>query len=431
MSQPPISASYFPVAIDAIESDDLGFDLYLVYERSAVLYRSSGAGYDLSDCAQLREKGITHFYVPNTQHQKFQQAIVAQMSDSFEDRSITVAKRAQIVRDSCGKMIEDFTSNPNIPGLSETLGTMAGKFTQWCEADESEFSYLLDMSEHDYYTTTHMVNVGVGCTLLAAELLGSEHPLVQKLSLGGLIHDVGKAGVPAEVLNKEGKLTDEEWVMIRKHPQMGADILRSHEGFDELMVDMTLNHHERLDGKGYPNGISGEEISLPARICAVVDVYDALCTARPYRGPIPPRAVLDMMREDVGKAFDAKVFGAWEKIVHRLIASDPERAVADNGDPVTMKLDAVIPSMVAQNRPEFGFMTVRRSDGSTGSLAVVETTLGEVILGGDMALRPGERVTLCQERGDELSSSFVSTRFGSRGDKQLVFKLHGKHGLVA
>ncbi len=425
MDMTPITAAYFPVAIDAIQSDDLGFDLYLVYERSAVLYRSSGAGYDLSDCAHLREQGVTHFYVPNIQHQRFQQAIYTQMCDSFEDQSLAVSKRSKIVRDSCGKMIEDFTSNPNIPGLSETLSTMAGKFTQWCDTAGSEFSYLLDMSEHDYYTTTHMVNVGVGCTLLAAELLGVDHELVHTLSLGGLIHDVGKAGVPVEVLNKEGKLTDDEWAMIRQHPQIGAGILEQQPGLNSITVDMTLNHHERLDGKGYPNGISGDAISLPARICAVVDVYDAISSARPYRGPIPPRAVLDMMREDVGKAFDAKVFGAWEQIVHRLIADDPQRAVADTGEPVRMKLSAVIPSQIAQDRPENGFMTVRKADGTSGSLALVSLAQGEAVLSGDMVLRPGEGVALCSEEGEEMQSVFKSTRFGSRGERQFVFKLLG------
>ncbi|MCR9075090.1 MAG: HD-GYP domain-containing protein [bacterium] len=416
------NAEYFPVPIDAIQSEGLGFDLYLIYEGcQAVLYRKSGASYSMCDCDELREKGITHFYVRNVEHQQFQRAVCEQACDAFEDASVVREKRTRMVRDSCGKMIENFMTSQRVDGISETLGMMAGKFGEWCNNDKSEFSYLLDMSEHDFYTTTHMVNVGVGCTLLGAELLGNDHEMVQVLSLGGLIHDVGKCGVPTDVLNKEGKLSDDEWGMIRKHPELGASILRGQEGISPELVDMTLNHHERLDGKGYPNGIRADEISFHARVCSVVDVYDALSSARPYRGPIAPRAVLDMMREDVGKAFDAKVFGAWERVVERMIEEDPARAASGTEKP-GMKLEAMIPSPIAQSRPENGFMTIRRGDGSGTSAEVVQTTLGEIILSGDVRLDCCEKVELHPEDGAAITAKYLSKRLGSRGETQLVFK---------
>lgn len=423
MTTSSLHAEYFPVPIDAIVSDGLVFDLYLVYgDGKAVLYRKCGASYDTRDVEALREKGFTHFYVPNVQHQQFQRAMCEQACNTFEDASIAREKRTRIVRDSCGKMIENFMTAQRIDGMSETLGMMAGKFSEWCSNDKSEFGYLLEMSEHDFYTTTHMVNVGVGCTLLAAELLGNDHELVQDLSLGGLIHDVGKFGVPAEVLNKEGKLSDDEWALIRSHPEHGAAILRGQEDISPLIVDMALSHHERLDGKGYPNGIGGEKIGLPARICAVVDVYDALSSSRPYRGPIAPRAVLDMMREDVGKAFDAKVFGAWEGIILRMLEEDPKRAASTTEKP-TMKLAAMLPSPIAQSRPEHGYMSIHRADGTIIRAAVIESSLCEVTLDVDARLQANERVELRPEAGESQYARYISKHLGSRGESLLVFRM--------
>lgn len=333
-NQAAVSAAFFPIPIDSLDAPSLELDLYLRHNRGVpVLYRAKGSAYSVRDCKKLAEQGVTHLLVPTTQHRVFQKLMTERVSTAYEDPNLSRAERTRIVRESCATMISDLMTYPNIPGISETLGDMAGCFAAWCTQDESKFSYLLDMSEHDYYTITHMVNVGVGCGMLAAEL-GLRPGQIQRIVQGGLIHDVGKTGVPAEVLYKEGKLTDEEWAMIRRHPELGAAILDANGETCPETLEMTIAHHERLDGSGYPHGLRGDAIGLPARICAVVDVYDAMTAARPYRGPLPPNKVLDMLRADRGKGFDETIFDAWERVVQRLIRQDPTRAVADTGQPV-------------------------------------------------------------------------------------------------
>lgn len=342
-SQVRLNSGYFPVPIDSLESDTLKLDIYLIHDGGkAVLYRSKGSQYSQSDYTNLSEQGVTHFYVPLTEHRVFQSMMSDRLVNAYDDKDLGRKERTRIVRESCGKMIEDFMHAPGTPGLSDTIGKMASQFTQWCNEDQSKFCHLLDMSEHDYYTTTHMVNVGVGCGLLGSELLGTDHPMVRDLMLGGLVHDVGKRDVPPEVLNKDGKPTDEEWAMIRKHPEVGAEILRDQEGQSEITIDMTLNHHERLDGKGYPNSINESQISLASKICAVVDIYDAMTSTRPYRDPIPPRTVLNSMRNEIGSAIDQKVFDAWERVVERMLTEDPKRAVPDDPTLTTPNLSDMI-----------------------------------------------------------------------------------------
>jgi HD-GYP domain-containing protein (c-di-GMP phosphodiesterase class II) len=340
-----VNAEYFPVPIDSLESDELKMDLYLIHGRQkAVLYRAVGSSYTRADNKHLTEQGITHFYVPIVQHRRFQDSMRERMTSAYENPDLQREERTRIVRESCGKMIEDFLGDPNIPGLGETLGAMAGQFSAWCADDQSEFGYLLDMSEHDYYTTTHMMNVGVGCGLLASALFPDDPEMVRRITLGGFVHDLGKRGVPSEILNKEGKLDDDEWAQIRSHPVIGAEILIEQAEHDEIAIDMARHHHERLDGKGYPDAISADEISLPARICAVVDIYDALTSARPYRGPIPPRAVLESMSKEVGSAIDPKVFSAWSGIIERMITEDPARAVPDVPGAPAPDLGSIMPT---------------------------------------------------------------------------------------
>ncbi len=432
LNKASIGSAFFPVPIDGIGDHELGVDLYLSHEhKTPVLYRAKGSSYSNADFVNLREQGITHFYIPNVQHCQFQEMLRNRIGEAIGDDKVNREERVRIVRDSCGKMIEDFTSNASLPGLSDTINEIAGQFSQWCASESTEFEYLYEMSEHDFYTTTHMVNVGVGCTLLASELLGAGHPQIQRITLGGLIHDVGKRGVDTEILNKEGKLSDEEWQQIRNHPQVGYEILCDQEGMDPLAIDMTLNHHERLDGKGYPNGISGDEISLPARICSVVDIYDALSSARPYRGPIPPCKVLEMMSEDVGSAIDSTVFEAWRRVLGRMLEADPERAVADKPGLKVPSMQSMLPSQQCQERPADGCVLLKRASGESFDLSVDSSVkCGEIGLVCDTKFTPGEQVQLRFEDGVSEKVSFVGFRFNAKGQGLAVFKL-GKFSLHA
>jgi len=414
---------YFPISVESIQSAEIAFDLYIKHNRNIILYRSSGESHEIKPCAHLREQGITYFYVPIAQHSDFQRTMCEQMTNAFGNAAIGRDVRTDIVRGTCSRMIDDFMQNPSLPGIGDSLRSIASQFSEWCSRERAEFEYLLDMSEHDFYTTTHMVNVGIGCTLLGAEILGEDNELVQHLTLGGLIHDVGKCGVPAGVLNKEGKLTDDEWALIRDHPLIGAEVLQSQSGISDLEIDMTLNHHERLDGRGYPNGISGDQISFPARVCSIVDVYDALTSARPYRSAIPPRAVLVMMREDVGTAFDPNVFDAWECVVERMLDQDPERAIWDNGQIPENRLDAILPSINAQLAPGSGSVTIRCFNGMTAQGEIVAESIAEIVVRCCDPLQPGTRVTLSTDSGLNRPAQYISTRLGSKGESQMVFKL--------
>jgi HD-GYP domain-containing protein (c-di-GMP phosphodiesterase class II) len=140
---------------------------------------------------------------------------------------------------------------------------------------------LLKIKTKDDYTFFHSVGV---CTLLVAfcRSMGIDEETTRQAGLGGLLHDVGKALVPDDILNKPGKLTDEEFHIIRQHPQNGYDILLKEPTVGPIPLDITLRHHERVDGSGYPGKLAGDDISQLAKMAAIVDVYDAITADRCY-----------------------------------------------------------------------------------------------------------------------------------------------------
>ncbi|HEY9227458.1 MAG TPA: HD domain-containing phosphohydrolase [Gemmatimonadaceae bacterium] len=167
----------------------------------------------------------------------------------------------------------------------------------------------------DRYTQGHCVRVAdLSCAI--AEASGIEGQSLFWFRIGALLHDVGKLVVPSEILNKPGKLTDEEWGVMRSHPRAGVDLLAGID-FPWDVRPIIESHHERWDGHGYPHGLRGEEIPLSARILAVADVYDALTSLRSYKASLSHEAALEVMRRDIGIAFDPAVFATFEAIVER------------------------------------------------------------------------------------------------------------------
>lgn len=153
------------------------------------------------------------------------------------------------------------------------------------------------LKHRDDYTAQHSVHVCMLAVAFAA-YLGMDDTQLDTLGLGALFHDVGKIRVPLAVLNKPGRLTEEEMAEIRKHPQHGVDILSEIDGISPDSLDVVLNHHERLDGSGYPRGISGHEISYFSQLLAICDVYDAMTSDRVYHRGRTPADVIKIMRGD-------------------------------------------------------------------------------------------------------------------------------------
>ncbi len=179
------------------------------------------------------------------------------------------------------------------------------------DATMEGWSRALDLRDRE--TEGHTQRVTEMAVRLGRAMGMDEEALVQ-LRRGGLLHDIGKMAVPDSILLKPGRLTSQEWAVMRKHPQFAYDML-SPIPYLHPALDVPYSHHERWDGDGYPRGLKGLEIPFAARIFAVVDVWDALLNDRPYRPARQPEAVLKYIREGSGKHFDPAVVDAFTKLV--------------------------------------------------------------------------------------------------------------------
>ena len=173
---------------------------------------------------------------------------------------------------------------------------------------------LARLKTADEYTYMHSVAVCALMIALARQLNLSED-MVREAGFAGLLHDIGKVGIPLKVLNKPGKLTDDEFAVVKSHPDVGAKILIESYDVSPMVLDVCLHHHEKVDGTGYPHGLKGDTISLYAKMGAVCDVYDAITSNRPYKKGWSPADSIRKMAEWSKGHFDEAVFQAFVKTV--------------------------------------------------------------------------------------------------------------------
>jgi HD-GYP domain-containing protein (c-di-GMP phosphodiesterase class II) len=190
-----------------------------------------------------------------------------------------------------------------------------------CDLVSSEDAFLgshvralmISLAEKDEYTEEHTRRVALRAVQVGEEL-GLSPPRLRELATGAIVHDIGKLAVPDAVLKKPGKLTPEEFDAVKRHSQSGYRTLREL-GFRESVRGLVLDHHERLDGSGYPRGLSGPAITLDARILAVCDVYDALMSARVYRDAFTHEQAIGILRDEAGTKLDRRCVAALERVL--------------------------------------------------------------------------------------------------------------------
>lgn len=196
-----------------------------------------------------------------------------------------------------GRQSEMESMEPAVQGIVDSVFRNSGTLLQ-----------LGGIRNKDQYTFAHSVNV---CALLAsfARTMKLGNDITRQLSIGGMLHDIGKMRVPDAILNKPGRLTEEEFEEMRRHVQHGADILGEISWITPISLQVTAQHHERYDGSGYPAGLKGDQISPFGQMATIVDVYDAITSARVYHQPMPPVVAIRKLQEWSGQYFNEELVG--------------------------------------------------------------------------------------------------------------------------
>jgi HD-GYP domain-containing protein (c-di-GMP phosphodiesterase class II) len=227
---------------------------------------------------------------------------------AIRDTQAPPERKAVLIRQESVAMMKNLLDDPTADNIREAKKGIS-EIVHLILKEEQTLHYLLNITSHDHYTYTHSVSVGILAVALAKSLFkdANNHD-IHALGAGFFLHDLGKVGIDNNIINKPGKLDDEEMREMRRHPPLGFKLLHDTRQLTDESKTIVLQHHERVDGTGYPKGLRGNDIHVYARICAIADVYDALTSDRPYRNKMPPFDALKLMREQMMHHFQRDLF---------------------------------------------------------------------------------------------------------------------------
>lgn len=241
---------------------------------------------------KLKELGVFYVYVEDERLDDVQ----------VEDEHLTELK--QITMKTMGSLIKN-VNNVNKKELKECLSVVENLIEYIIDLGDVNKS-LNDIKTFDNYTYVHSLDTCIMTSFLGLSA-GLNEASLKDLGLGAILHDIGKTKIPTKILNKEGKLTDDEFKEIKKHPVYGAEILKKNISIPDSIINMVEQHHERVDGKGYPYGLSGNRISKSAKIICICDVYDAISNDRCYRKKFSPNDAYELILSGTGTSFDMNI----------------------------------------------------------------------------------------------------------------------------
>lgn len=254
------------------------------------------------DLARSKLPGIAQVISPSPAHS----AGSVRPAGSGEGRELKIRRLYQEARELQGKFIRHLKAGAGEPIDITPLAAVAEEMVDTMFTHGDAMLCLARIRAKDAYLMEHSMNVAI---LLAnfGRYLGLERSVLKELTLGGLLHDVGKIMTPDEVLNKPGKLTDEEFGVMRQHVVHSYDILSNTAGITPTMLEVAANHHERLDGTGYPQRLKGDQLSLYTRMSGIVDVYDAVTADRVYKQGMQPTQAFRVLLKGINQHFDAEL----------------------------------------------------------------------------------------------------------------------------
>ncbi len=303
-------SDYLPINTRSLRSNTtVGCDLYLLVETKSesryVLYSRGDAVFEDNKRGMLWEKNISKLFIKRDDHGKYYEYLENNFKEIITDVRISPDERTKIVHSAATNLLKDLFNDPKAGNINR-IKTFAHNMVDYILQEGRAARSLLKIAIHEYHTYTHSVNVAAVGTLFAKELGFGDEDL-KHFCAGILLHDVGKTRISTDILNKKGKLTKEEFAMVKKHPEMGVEILKeTGNGFTvEYMI--TLQHHENYDGTGYPHGLKKDEILRCGKIARIIDVYDALTTDRPYAKAVRPFAALVEMKDNMLNCFDKEL----------------------------------------------------------------------------------------------------------------------------
>ncbi len=317
-------AGYLPVPLRSVPPEGLAdLEVYLFNGRSYHLYRSTDIHFGQKDYQRLMGSGVEFVYVSVKDHQVYYRTIEESIEKIVSDADTQLERKTEILYSTSMELANQILLKP--PGRNEIDRTakMAHVTVQLIMQDQNAFSRLFEISNHDFYTATHLVNVCSSAISLANKIGLGDQQVLNKLGTGAMLHDIGKIFIPSELLNAPGKLTNAQHAQLRSHVELGRAHLSEVSDLPPEAMAIVAEHHERMDGSGYPNGLKGEQISAMGRLGGIVDTFDAMTSVRPYREhTFSVEDALQLLEDQAQEKFDKEIVKAFNKLMQQALNVD-------------------------------------------------------------------------------------------------------------
>lgn len=293
-------------------------DIYLKQDKDTapVLFRRRHIDIAGDELATLLESGIETVYVPRDQAEDYQNHLQDNVASIIANDELPLNDRLQFLGDTGRSMLREVFQTGQLDETITKVGELSTYMTSLISENEVVVTELFDVLRHDYHTYTHVYNVASYSLLLAKGLGVSDEKELRDISMGGLLHDLGKLRIPLHILNKKQRLSDAERAIIQRHPTDGFIELAAREDITESLLMMVYQHHEKLDGSGYPVGVEGDEIHFYAKVCSVVDIFEALTSNRPYRNPASKKEALEILEGLTPNKLDLEMVQCWKALTN-------------------------------------------------------------------------------------------------------------------
>ena len=308
----------FPVGLPSlILEGEAPCDLYQRTRDGAFLFLArKGLPLPKSVRGSLSERGVVQLFVRQEEAHLYFDYLREQVIRIAKDPLTPPEKKAGFIYSSCQDIMARVMTEPRAVFLSQAHEILGPTIDLIATSDEAA-RHLVQLTAHDHATFVHSTNVGIFATAMARIIYGQGQDL-RRLASGFFLHDLGKCRIPLEILNKPGPLTPAERKIINRHPEEGRLLLQQSGWLTEEAEIIVVQHHERDDGTGYPQGLKAREIHPLARICRMADIYEALTADRPYCRKRNTYDALQLMKEELLSDVDQEIFGHFVK----LFASD-------------------------------------------------------------------------------------------------------------
>lgn len=302
---------FFPIDKWLLDVNDvLTFDIYAENETTRTKELLLLENEPLSAAHKIHIDSLHYLYIRREDITKYNRFIESVVQSVAQNSHIAITKKAAVIYRQAAAILDEMFDDPealeNIPKSKKVVD----RFVETIFSDKQAIESLMKITTYDYYTHTHSINVCIYALSLGS-YLGLEEDTLEELGVSALLHDLGKSKVDPKITNKLGRLSDGEFEQMKHHPVYGHQIAIKIGIKDSRILDGIRHHHEKLDGSGYPDAISGDKITLFARIIGVCDVFDALSTKRPYKDRMSSYESLKLMKETMQSHLDIEMIDAF------------------------------------------------------------------------------------------------------------------------